>query len=146
MTTSGRFADTHGLAGSHPNLTNSQSVVAWAESQNPDGAQAACGPTSSIPPWRSTRNFTEEANAHDVGNVSAEQHVHWQEQGRKALNFQQAGFETAAQQHEQAARDEVHVAVAQATEIGPERKCGKEWLLSKITQRHLHLSSTYVPE
>ena len=39
-----------------------------------------------------------------------------QDQGRQVLNFQQAGFETAVQEYEQAARDEVHFAVAQATE------------------------------
>ena len=32
------------------------------------------------------------------------------------MNFQQAGFNITAQEYEQAARDEVHVAVAQATE------------------------------
>ena len=67
-------------------------------------AQAGGGPISSIPPWRRTRNFTKE-------------HVHWPEQGRNAVNFQQAGFERAAQEHEQAACDEVHVTVAQATEM-----------------------------
>ena len=45
----------------------------------------------------------------------AEQHVHWQEQGRHAPNFRQAGFERAAQEHVQAAREEVHVAVAKTT-------------------------------
>ena len=45
----------------------------------------------------------------------AEQHVYWQEQGRQALNFQQSGFERADQEYEQAARVEVHVAVAQTT-------------------------------
>ena len=47
----------------------------------------------------------------------AELHVCWQEQFRHALNFQEAGFDRAAQEEEQTARDEVHVAVAQATEI-----------------------------
>ena len=41
----------------------------------------------------------------------------WQEQGGNALNFQQSGFETAAQDYEQAAREEVHVVVAQAAEM-----------------------------
>ena len=31
------------------------------------------------------------------------------DKGRHALNFQQAGFERAAQEYEQAARDQVHV-------------------------------------
>ena len=33
------------------------------------------------------------------------------------MNFQQAGFERAAQEYEQASRDQVHVAVAQATGV-----------------------------
>ena len=49
-------------------------------------------------------------------DIGREQHVHWQELGRPALNFQQAGFERA-QECEQAARGEVHVPVAQATEM-----------------------------
>ena len=91
-------------------------MVASAESQNLHGAQAACGQTSSIiPPWRSTHNFTEEANAHNHRNLLAVRRVFGLVQGRNALNFQQAGFERAAEEHEQAARDEVHVAVVQAT-------------------------------
>ena len=62
----------------------------------------------------------------------AEQHEKWREQGRNASNFQQAGFERAAQGSEQTARDEVHVAVSQATEKCLERRCGKEWVVSKI--------------
>ena len=49
--------------------------------------------------------------------ILAQRHVYCQEQGRNALNFQQAGCERAAQDFEEAARDEVHVAVAQATEV-----------------------------
>ena len=33
MTTSGRFADSHGQTGHEPNLINSQFVVAWADTQ-----------------------------------------------------------------------------------------------------------------
>ena len=47
----------------------------------------------------------------------AEQHVYVQEHGRQASNFQQAGFERAAQEYEHAGRDEVHVAVAQVIEM-----------------------------
>ena len=47
----------------------------------------------------------------------AEQHVYWREQGRQALKFQKDGFERAAQEYEQVTRDEVTVAVAQATEM-----------------------------
>ena len=64
MTTSGHFADTHGLTGYEPNLTNSQFMVAWAETQNLCGMQPGYGQILSITSRRSTRNFTEEANAH----------------------------------------------------------------------------------
>ena len=94
------------------------SMVLWADTQHVHGAQSGYEPISSIPPWRSTQNFTEEANAHNHGNLLAEQHVDWREQGRNASNFHQAGFEkNAAQESERAARDEVHVAVALATEM-----------------------------
>ena len=65
----------------------------------------------------SSRNFTEEANAHSYRKTLAEQHVHWQEQDRNALNFQQAGVDRAPQECERAAHDEVHVAVARATHM-----------------------------
>ena len=99
---SGHFADTLGLAGSEPNLTKSKKSVAWSVTENPCGAKAGYGPNQ---------------HAHNDLNILAEQHVYWQEQGRHALNFQQAGLERAAQEYEHTARDEVHVAVAQATEI-----------------------------
>ena len=89
--------------------TNCQIVAAWAEDQNPHWVQVRHGPFTSNPRWRSAQNFTEEANTH--------QHVYWREHGSNALNFQQAGFERAAQEHEQAARVEAHVAVAQATAL-----------------------------
>ena len=59
--------------------------------------------------------FAEEANAHNYRNTLAEQHVYWQEHGRRALNLE-AGFERAAHVYQQAARDENHVAVAQVIE------------------------------
>ena len=69
-------------------------------------------------------------------NILAEQHVYWLEQGRNALNFQQADFERAAQEYEQAARDEVHVAVAQATEMSRaemrKRKAKKTWTSHQV--------------
>ena len=61
------------------------------------------------------------------------QHVYWQDQGRHALNFKQAGVETAAQEHEQAARAEVHVAVAEATEMS-KADMRTRMVLSKIKQ------------
>ena len=82
-------------------------MVAWADTQISCGMQLGSGPISSIPPWRKTHNFTEEANAHGDRNFVAEQHDHWQEQGSNALNLQHADFARAAQ----AAHDEVHVPV-----------------------------------
>ena len=116
-TTSGHFANAHDLAGYDPNLTNSRNVVAWAGTQNLFGAQAGFGPISSIFPWRSTRNFTVEANAHRYRFFYAEQHVDWQEEGRCFLNFEEAGFERAGPESGQVARDEVLVAVAQAVDM-----------------------------
>ena len=75
----------------------------------------------------------EEGNAHNGQNYMAEEHDYWQEQGRNALNIQQSGFEGAVKEYEQAARDEVHVAVAQATEMFG-RRCGHDWVLSNIKQ------------
>ena len=57
MTASGHVANTHGLTGYQPNLTNGHSMVAWAEGKNPHGLQLGYGPISSIPPCRSTRNL-----------------------------------------------------------------------------------------
>ena len=50
-------------------------------------------------------------------NILAQPHVYWWLQGRNALNFQPESFERAAQEYEQAILDEVHVAVAEATEM-----------------------------
>ena len=58
-------------------------------------------------------------------NLRGEEHKTSQrEQVRTDLNFQQAGFERAAQEYEQAARDEVHVAGA--------RKCLDEEMLETM--------------
>ena len=46
-------------------------MAAWAGTHDLHGAQSAYGPISSIPPLRSTHNFTEEANAHDYQNIMA---------------------------------------------------------------------------
>ena len=54
---------------------------------------------------------------HSQMSFFAVQHVYWQERGRNALNFQHAGFGRVAQEYEQTARDEVHVAVPQASEM-----------------------------
>ena len=67
--------------------------------------------------------------------MAAEQRVYWREQGRNALNFQQAGFKGAAQEYDQTAGDEVHVAVAQDRQrTSLKRKCLEEWALLKIAQ------------
>ena len=50
MSTSGRFADTHGFAGSEPHLTNNQRLVAWTECQR-SYAQVGDEPISSDPLW-----------------------------------------------------------------------------------------------
>ena len=111
MTTSGHFADTHGLTADEPNLTG------WERRQE-------------------VKILTERKLVMDRFHQSVPGDVHvtperkqpltvigkcftyvYQEQGRNALNSQQAGCERAAQDFEEAARDEVHVAVAQATEV-----------------------------
>ena len=62
------------FAGYEPNLTNSQSMVAWAQSQKPNCAQAGCGPILS-------------GNAHNYLKIL--------EQSRIALNLPHAGFKRA---------------------------------------------------
>ena len=108
---SGHFADTHRLTCCEPNLTNNRPCgLRGRILKYTYGVQPGYGPISPIPPWRKTRNFTEEAHAHNYRNLLAEQTCFTgQEQGRHALNFQQANFERAAQEYDQAARDEVHV-------------------------------------
>ena len=107
MTTSSLFAHTHGLTGYEPNLTNSENTVAWAESRNLCGAQVGWGSISSIPHWGSTRNFTEEANAHNCRNLLAAETL-------GTFNNQAS---TGQLKNMRAARDEVHVTVSQATEM-----------------------------
>ena len=118
-------------------------MVAWADTRNIYATQAGFGPISPLPLWRSTRNFTQEVNAHNFRNISAEQHVYWQEQGRQAWNFKHASFKSAVQESEQAARDEVHDAVAQATDMsgaetremmdGLENKAEQTWTSHQVT-------------
>ena len=81
------------------------------------------------------QNFIEEANAHIYRNLFAEQHVHWREQGRNALNFQRTGFERAAQETEQAARDDVHVAVARASEMSGAERLARMGALEHRTEQ-----------
>ena len=64
-------------------------------------------------------------------HILAGQHIYCREQGRHALNLQQAGFERAAQEYERAARDGVSVAVARATEMS-----GAEMLARKDALEH----------
>ena len=56
------------------------------------------------------------------------------------LSFQQAGFERAAQEYKQAARDEVPFAVAQAIEMSGAEMRREEWMLPKIKQSHTWIS------
>ena len=144
MTTSGHFADTHGLTRYERNLTNRQNMVAWTESQSPHGAEHCLDRFHQSPPCRSARDFTGEASAHNFRKILAEQHVYWQEQARNALDFQQAGFGIAAQEYEQAAHDEVHVTVAQATDVSRaemRQRMGALWKSSRAT---LYSSSSCV--
>ena len=81
-------------------MTNNQNLVTWTDNPNPYGTPVGYGPithNSSNPPWRDTHNSAEEGNAHNYRNLLAEERVFWREQGRNALNFQQAGFERAAE-------------------------------------------------
>ena len=107
MNTSGPFADTHGLTGYEPNLTNIQNLVAWTENQKKKKKltgrklvmdrfhQTFRGEAHKTS--QRTRTLTTEPFV----NLLAEQHAYWREEGARA-----------AQEYEQAARDEVHVAVA----------------------------------
>ena len=52
--------------------------------------QPGYGPMSSILPGTGTRNFTEEANAHNYRNILAEQHVYRQEQEQTSFSIKQA--------------------------------------------------------
>ena len=63
MTTSGHSADTHGLPGCDPNLTNKKYMAAWAETQNPYGPQAAYGPISSL--HSGMHKTSEKTSAHN---------------------------------------------------------------------------------
>ena len=46
-----------------------QSKVGSADGTFTFRAQVGCGPLSSNPPWRSTKNFTDEANAHNFSGI-----------------------------------------------------------------------------
>ena len=122
MTGSGHFSDTFGFTFFEPTVTYSQNVVPWAETQKHCGVHAAYGPISSIPPWRTTRNFTNT----NIGMVSAEQHVYEQEQGRHTLNFQV-----------QLSNMSEHLVMKFMLQLlklpkCPERSCGEKGVLSKI--------------
>ena len=75
----------------------------------------------------------------------AEQHVYGRE-AENALNFRQAGFERAAQEDEQAARDEVHVAVAQATKMSGEELRERRGCCRKSSSTNLDALSSYAIE
>ena len=120
MSTSGRFADTHGFAGSEPHLTNNQRWVAWTEYQR-SYAQVGDEPISSDPLWRYTKLHSRSTRSQFKESVGL-QRVYWREQDRNASKFQQAGFHRAAQEYDQAAGDEVLVAVAQAIEMSAEMR------------------------
>ena len=95
MTTSGHFANTHGLTSYEPNMTNCQSMVTWAETRTPLWSAN----------WASQRKRTHDF-LEDIGGSNM---FIVKEQGRHPLNFQQAGFVRAGQEYEQSVRDEVQV-------------------------------------
>ena len=66
-------------------------------------------------------------------------------EGRHALNFKQVGFERAALDHEQAARDEIHAAVARATEMS-NAEMGEITGARKSSRANLDVSSSYALE
>ena len=88
--------------------------------------------------------LTEEADAHNYRNLLAEQHVYWRDQGRNDLNFQQVVFERAAQENEQAARDEVSVAVLWATEMSRAEMLARIWCSRTTSRGILDFSSRSV--
>ena len=78
-----------------------------------------------------TQKITQEANSHICWNMLAEQ------QGRNALNFQQAGIQRAAQENEPADRGEDHVAVGRATKLsGAEMRTKKGALENQAEQTY----------
>ena len=136
VTTSGHFADTQSLTGDEPNLTNSQFVVAWADTKkNTHGMQSGSGPISSIPPWRSTRNFTEEANVHNYRNMLSEQHVYLP--GARQTSLELPTSRLRIEQPKNMSERLVMKFLLQLHKLPTclGRKCGKEWVLSKIKQR-----------
>ena len=126
MTTSGHSADTHGLTADEPNLPGwerRQEIKIFTERKllmdrfrQSFPGDVHVTPKRKQPLTMIGKCFTY-AYIFIYIYILAQRHVHCQEQGRNALNSQQAGCERAAQDFEEAARDEVHVAVAQATEV-----------------------------
>ena len=74
----------------------------------------------------------------------AEQHVQWREQDRNALNSQHSGFVRAAQEYGQARRDEVRVAVAQATEMSSAEMLARMYAVKHREEQNLIFSSSHV--
>ena len=93
--------------------------------KNSYGSQAGDGLASSTPPWRSTRNLTEEANAHNYRNTLAEQHVHWQGQDRYAWNPPKGSLRK--EQLNDMSKQLVTKFMLQLHKLptSPERNCGK---------------------
>ena len=100
-------ADTHGLTGCESNLTNNQQLVtvsaSWSCADYIDSLHREVRKTSQ-------RRDTLTIALPPVGVMFDER------KPDPLLNFQQTGFERAARQYEEAARDEVYVAFAQTTE------------------------------
>ena len=117
MTTSRPFADAHGFSGYDPNLANNQHLVTWKEHLHFWGASWVWTNRIKCSVEKRTTLSRGSKRSQFYWNLVAEQHVYWREQGRNALNYHQAGFERAAPEYEQSARDEVHVAVVRATDM-----------------------------
>ena len=122
MTSSGNFADTHGITGYEPKLTNSPFVVAWADTPNSYG-------------WPDFVNSSlEEYTKRHSGRKRSQLSEYIGRATYLLAGARQAGFAGAAQEFEQAARHEAQVAVAQAAEMsgaGRRERKGSEVKQSK---------------
>ena len=118
MTTSGPFADTHGLSGYEPNLTDSQFMVVWADTQNPSWSAIWSRTDFINPSWRTARNFKEEANAHKCRNMFGRTTCSLARARQTSLELATSRLrQISSRIDEQAACGKVHVAVAQASEM-----------------------------
>ena len=85
-------------------------------------------------PGRTTRDITEEANAHNDRNILAEQRVYWKEQGR--TRFEPQTKQASNEKVKNASKQLVMKFMLQLHKLPKclERKCRKQCVLSKINQ------------